>query len=89
MIAMLMSRFSCADGRQLGHRHLEAAVADDHPDLGVGAGDLGADRRRQREAHRAEAARGDERARAVVLVVLRFPHLMLADVGDDQRVAAR
>ena len=83
MIATLMSRRFLHDRRQLAHRHLEAAVADDDPDFGVGARDLGADRRRQREAHRAEAARRDERARRVVLVVLRFPHLMLADVGDD------
>ena len=54
-----------------------------------GTADLGADRRRQREAHRAEAARRDERARRVVMVVLRLPHLVLADVGHDDGVAVR
>ncbi len=34
-----------------------------------------------------EAARGDERARRLVVVVLRLPHLVLADVGDDDRLA--
>ena len=57
------------------------------PDLVVRAREARADRRRQREAHRAEAARGDERARPLVLVVLRLPHLVLADVGDDERPA--
>ena len=38
-------------------------------------------------AHRAETAGGDERARLVVMVVLRLPHLVLADVGHDDRVA--
>ena len=33
-----------------------------------------------------EAAGGDERARPLVVVVLRLPHLVLADVGDDDRV---
>src|SRR5216684_3557126 len=74
-------------GGQLAGGHLEAAVAGHHPDLVVGAGEARADRRRQREAHGAQAARGDERARALVLVVLRFPHLVLADVGDHQRAA--
>ena len=89
MIATLMSMFFLHHRRQLAHRHLEAAVADDDPDFRVGPRDLGADRRGQREAHRAEAARRDERARRVVLVVLRFPHLVLADVGDDDRRCRR
>ena len=88
MTAILMSSFSCCERRELALGHLEAAVAGDHPDLGVGPRHLGADRRGQGEAHGAEAARGDERARLVVLVVLRLPHLVLAHVGDDDRVAA-
>ncbi len=70
-----------------GDRHLEAAVAGDGPDFFFRAGDLGADSRRQSEAHRAESAGGDQRARLVVLVVLRFPHLVLAHIGDDDGVA--
>jgi hypothetical protein len=52
-----------------------------------GTRELGADGRGEREAHRSEAARGDELSREVVLVVLRLPHLMLADVGHDERLA--
>ena len=55
----------------------------------VGAGDLGADRRRQAEAHRPQAAGVDPAARLVEAVVLRRPHLVLADVGGDDRVALR
>ena len=54
-----------------------------------GIGELHAHRRGQAEAHRAEAARVDPAARLVELVVLRGPHLVLADVGRDERVAAR
>ena len=49
--------------------------------------DLGADRRREPEAHRPEAARVEPPARLGEVVVLRRPHLVLADVGGDDRVA--
>ena len=88
MIATLTSSSSCTSGRQLAHRHLEAAVADDRPRL-----------RRRAGAILAPIAAGSakpivprppdvmsERG-AFVVVVLRFPHLVLADVGDDDRVA--
>ena len=52
-----------------------------------GQRDLRADGGGQREAHRAQAAGGDQRARAVVLVILRLPHLVLAHVGDDDGFA--
>ena len=48
-------------GDQLLRGHLEAAVAVDRPHHAVGPADLGADRRRHREAHRAEAAGVDPR----------------------------
>ena len=54
-----------------------------------GIGELRADRRRQAEAHRAHAARGEERARVREVEVLRRPHLVLADAGRDDRLAAR
>ena len=41
----------------------------------------------QAEAHRAQAAGVDPAARLVELVVLRGPHLVLADVGRDEGVA--
>ena len=52
-----------------------------------GGGELGADRRRHLEAHRAEAAGGDEAVRLVDPEVLRRPHLVLADAGDVVGVA--
>jgi hypothetical protein len=75
--------------RQFAHGHLESAIAHHHPDLGLGASDFGADRGRQSEAHRAQSAGSDQRARMLVLVVLRLPHLVLADVGDDNRCCRR
>jgi hypothetical protein len=42
-----------------------------------------ADRRGQAEAHGAEAARGEQRARLVKRQALRDPHLVLAHVGGD------
>src|SRR6202012_4858917 len=75
--------FFLHDGGELGGGHLEAAVAGDDPDVLFRAGDLCADGGRQCEAHGSEPARGNERARGVVLVVLGLPHLVLADVGDD------
>ena len=68
-------------GRELLEGHLERAVAGDHDDQLVGQGHLGAEGRRQAEAHRAEAARGDPAPRPVEEVVLGGPHLVLADVG--------
>ena len=35
--------FFLNDGRELAHGHLEATVADDDPDFGVGLGKFGAD----------------------------------------------
>ena len=58
-------------GHELLRGHLEAAVAVDGPHHAVGPADLGADRRRHREAHRAEAARVHPRVRVVELPVLR------------------
>src|SRR6202034_1429205 len=75
------------DGGELTGGHLEAAVAGDDPDFLVRAGDFGADACGQCEAHRSQAAGGDERARQLVVVVLRLPHLMLAYVGGDDRAA--
>ena len=87
MTAMLMVEVLLRDGGELGCGHLEAAVSGDDPDFFVGAGDLRADGCGQRETHGSESAGGDERARLVVLVVLRLPHLVLADVGDDDGLA--
>ena len=58
-----------------------------HATVAPGFAELHAHRRRQAEAHRAEAAGVDPAPRLVELVVLRRPHLVLADVGRDERVA--
>ena len=52
---------SSAARRQLLHRLQEVAVAADRQHLGVGLRELRTDGRREREAHRAESARGDVR----------------------------
>ncbi len=80
--------FFLNDGGELAHGHLEAAVADDDPNVGVGLGEFCADGCGKSETHGAETAGSDERARAIVVVILRFPHLVLADVGDDDGFAA-
>src|SRR5204862_1082770 len=54
----------------------------------VGARGLRAERGRDAVAHRAEAAGGDERAWLVTLDVLHRPHLVLADAGRPDDVAA-
>ena len=74
-------------GGELLHVEQQRALAGDAHDGGVRAGDLGADRGRQAEAHRAEPAGGDPAARAVEAQPVGRPHLVLADVGGHDRVA--
>src|SRR5438093_6492741 len=69
--------------------HLERAVAVDVDDLLVRVRGLDAHGRRQAVAHGAEAARREPRAGMLEFVVLRRPHLVLADAGHDHRLAAR
>ena len=88
-MAILTGMRSVGGGDQLLGGHLEAAVAVDGPHRAVGPADLGADGRRHREAHRAEAAGVDPRVGMVELPVLRRPHLVLADARGDDRVLGR
>ena len=44
------------DRRQLRHRHLKSAIANDHPDFRLRARDFHADRCGQSESHRAQSA---------------------------------
>src|SRR6187551_2315308 len=74
-------------GRELLAVHDQAAVAGEADDRVVGTGDLGADRGRQAEAHRPQAPGVDPATGLLEAVVLRRPHLVLADVGGDDRVA--
>ena len=75
------------DRAQFLHRHLETSVAHHADDLAVGHAELGPQRGRQAEAHRAEPSGGDETARRVEFRVAGAEHLILADVRDDHRVA--
>ena len=75
--------FFLDDGSQLAHGHLESAIAHNNPDFGIGLREFGADSGGKSETHRTESTGGDQRAGAIVVVILRFPHLVLADVGDD------
>src|SRR5438046_147267 len=77
------------DGSQFAHGHLESAVTHDDPDFGARFRELRADGGRKSKAHGAESARSNQRTGLIVMVILRFPHLMLADVGDDDGLAAR
>ncbi len=65
----------------------EPSPATQH-DQPIGAADRRAHRRRQPEAHRAQPARVDPAPRLREVVVLRGPHLVLADVAGDDRLAA-
>ena len=85
---ILIGSAMIGDGCQLGDRHLEAAVTDDRKDQFIGPRELRADRGRQAKAHGAEAAGVDPQARRVEANELRGPHLMLADVGGNDGLAA-
>src|ERR1039458_4810051 len=76
------------DGGEFAHGHLKATVSDDHPDLSLRPRDLGSDRSGQGKSHRPQTSGGDQRTRFLVLVVLRFPHLVLANIGHDHGVTA-
>src|SRR5438552_3284532 len=77
------------NGSQFAHGHLESAVTHNDPDFGAGFRELRADGGRKSKAHGAESARSNQRTGLIVMVILRFPHLMLANVGDDNGIAAR
>ena len=72
-------------GDELLGGHLEATVAVDGPHRLVGPAHLGADRGRDREAHRAEATRVDPGVRLLELPVQRRPHLVLTDTRREDR----
>ena len=74
-------------GRELLQAHLDRRLAGDAGHRRARIGHLHAHRRRQAEAHGAEAAGVDPAPRLVELVELRRPHLVLADVGGDERLA--
>ena len=87
-ITTTIGRSSSTDVASSWLRHLEAAVAVDADDGRLGPRRLRADRGGHAVAHRPEAARGDERPRAVAEQVLHRPHLVLADAGRPDDVVA-
>src|SRR5215211_7253569 len=68
--------------------HLDAAVAGYHPHGVFGIGEGHAHRRRQREAHRAEAPARDVAVGLGELEELGGPHLVLPHVGDEPQIRA-
>ena len=68
---------------------MERAVARNVDNLFIRAADLCADGCAVAVAHGAKPARGQELARMAAAAILRRPHLMLSDVGDNDGVIAR
>ena len=75
-------------GLEVLHVHQEAGVAADRQHVAVGEGDLRADRTRKREAHGAEAVGDQTGVRLLALVIARNPHLVRADVGEQDVLGA-
>src|SRR6266436_7221095 len=74
-------------GRELLNAHLDARLAGDTGDRRPWVRELNAHRRRQAEAHGAQAPGVDPAARLVEFVELRRPHLVLTDVGSHKGIA--
>ena len=89
MMRTLSGSLQVHRGGQLGHGHLEPAVAHDGAHQVVGPGELGADGRGEAEPHRARAAGGDPVEALVGAVELGGPHLVLPHVRGDDGLAAR
>ena len=73
-------------GRHRAGEHHEAAVARHADGRPVGPRELDAEDAARAEAHAGEPARGEHRARLVGVPVLLDPRLVVAGVGDHQRV---
>ena len=75
--------------RELIHIHAETAVSRDIHDHALRHGALCADGRTEAEAHGSEAAACQKGSRIPVTVVLCRPHLVLTDLGHDDRIVRR
>lgn len=73
--------------REFLNAHLDRTIAGNAGDLLVRMGKRRAHRIRQTDAHRPQTARIEPATRLVELVVLRCPHLVLANVRRNDRVA--
>src|SRR6185437_15047364 len=76
------------DRLELADVHADARVAVYVDDQTPGMRELRADRSRKPESHGAHAARGQPEPRPAEIAILRGPHLMLANAGGDDRLAA-
>ncbi len=65
--------------------HLEAAITCHDPHQPIRTRHLGADRCWQCIAHRAQTAARQQLSNLIVNEVLAFPHLVLSDIGHDNR----
>ena len=77
-----------ADRTHFLNVHLERGFARDADDQAVRVRDLCADGGGESVAHRAEPARGEPAVGRGKAEMLRRPHLVLADFGGDDRIAA-
>lgn len=75
-------------GGEFEESHLETAVATDRDDGLIGAGKGGANGGGEAEAHGAGPSGGKPFPWGIGLIELGGPHLVLADVGGDDRIAA-
>ena len=80
--------FLNARGGQFLDVHQERAVAVDIDHLLVRPRNLGAQRRRVAKAHRTKPGAGEQLPWLLVLVILSGPHLVLADAGGQDGLAA-
>jgi hypothetical protein len=78
----------CTAGRHLLHVHQDRGLARDVDHEFPGCASCVPIAGRQAVAHGAEAARGHPAVRLLEAVVLRRPHLVLADLGRDVGFAA-
>ena len=65
------------------HVHLEAAIAGDIDHDLIGASNLHSEGRRKAIAHGAQTTGGNKLPRPCAVIILRGPHLMLADLSSD------
>jgi len=67
--------------------HHKSAISAEQDYRAVCDAECCADRRRQAIAHGSESSAGDDGTGVIELVVLGCPHLMLPDVGYDDRIS--
>ena len=74
--------------RNLVHVHTETAVSGNIDNRLILTAHLRTNRCTQTVAHGAQTAGGQKLSRTFVFIILCRPHLMLSDIGTDDRIAA-